>query len=78
VPLSLLELLEPATGAFSADTWTLVATVVRNIVLNWLVLLPLLAAVLVTPRILFALVGEYPDFPFAEFFTRRLLCWWPV
>ncbi|MGB7723925.1 MAG: hypothetical protein WBL65_28750, partial [Bryobacteraceae bacterium] len=58
--------LNPQLGAFSADTWTLVATVVRNIVLNWLVLLPLLAAVLVTPRILFALVGEYPDFPFGR------------
>jgi len=58
--------LNPQLGAFSADTWTLVATVVRNIVLNWLVLLPLLAAVLVTPRILFALVGEYPEFPFGR------------
>jgi hypothetical protein len=56
--------LNPQLGAFSADTWTLVATVVRNIVLNWLVLLPLLAAVLVAPRILFALVEQYPWFPF--------------
>jgi hypothetical protein len=58
--------LNPQLGAFSADTWTLVATVVRNIVLNWLVLLPLLAAVLVAPRILFALVQMYPDFPFGR------------
>ena len=52
--------LNPKLGAFSADTWTLVATILRNIVLNWLVLLPLLAAVLVLPRILFALVQGFP------------------
>ena len=52
--------LNPQLGAFSAETWTLVATVARNIVLNWLVLLPLLAAVLVLPRLLFALIQSYP------------------
>jgi hypothetical protein len=52
--------LNPQLGAFSADTWTLVATVLRNILLNWLVLLPLLAAFLVLPRILFALVEGFP------------------
>ena len=56
--------LNPQLGAFSADTWTLAATVVRNIVLNWLVLLPLLAAVLVAPRVFFAAVEQYPSFPF--------------
>jgi hypothetical protein len=56
--------LNPQLGAFSADTWTLVATVVRNIVLNWLVLLPLLAAVLVAPRVFFATVEQYPWIPF--------------
>lgn len=53
--------LNPQLGAFSADTWTLLATVVRNIVLNWLVLLPLLAAVLMLPRLLWAAIGTYPD-----------------
>jgi hypothetical protein len=52
--------LNPQLGAFSADTWTLVATVVRNIVLNWLVLLPLLAAILMLPRLLWAVIGTYP------------------
>ncbi|MGO9967884.1 MAG: hypothetical protein ACLPY2_11485 [Bryobacteraceae bacterium] len=52
--------LNPEVGAFSADTWTLLATVVRNIVLNWLVLLPLLAAVLMLPRLLWAAIGAYP------------------
>ena len=34
----------PKTGLLSADTWTLVALVVRNLILNWLVLIPLLLA----------------------------------
>jgi hypothetical protein len=53
--------LNPQLGLFSADTWTLVATVVRNIVLNWLVLLPLMAAVLMLPRLLWAAIGAYPS-----------------
>ena len=56
--------LNPQLGAFSADTWTLVATVVRNIALNWLVLLPLLAAVLVLPRVFYTTIEQYPWIPF--------------
>lgn len=41
--------LNPKMGALSADTWTLVATVLRNMILNWLVLIPLFMAVLVLP-----------------------------
>ncbi|MFN7993375.1 MAG: hypothetical protein U0Q18_07225 [Bryobacteraceae bacterium] len=52
--------LNPQLGALSADTWTLVATMLRNIVLNWLVLLPLLAAILMLPRLLWAVIGTYP------------------
>jgi hypothetical protein len=52
--------LNPQVGVFSADTWTLVATILRNIVLNWFVLLPLLAAVLMLPRLLWAAIGAYP------------------
>ena len=58
--------LNPQLGALSADTWTLVATVLRNIILNWLVLLPLLAAVLVVPRILLALGQEFPPIPYSS------------
>jgi patatin-like phospholipase len=42
--------LSPSSGAFSSDVWTLIATVLRNIFLNWLVLIPLLAFVLILPR----------------------------
>jgi hypothetical protein len=43
--------MSPRFGLLSADTWTLVATFFRNLFLNWLVLLPLLAAGLMLPRI---------------------------
>ena len=41
--------LNPRLGLFSGDTWTLVATTVRNILLNWFVLLPFVAAALLVP-----------------------------
>jgi hypothetical protein len=43
--------MSPQLGLLSADTWTLVATFFRNLLLNWLVLVPLLALVLMLPRI---------------------------
>ena len=45
------------TGLFSADLWTLASTYLRNLLLNWLVLLPLIAAVICIPRILPPLIG---------------------
>lgn len=44
--------LSPKLGFLSADTWTLIATVLRNISLNWLVLVPLLMFVLMIPRLM--------------------------
>ncbi|HJQ83781.1 MAG TPA: hypothetical protein VKA21_06890, partial [Candidatus Binatia bacterium] len=41
--------LTPRLGLLSADTWTTGVIVARNLLLNWLVLLPLLAGVLVLP-----------------------------
>jgi Patatin-like phospholipase len=43
--------LSPRRGAFSTDLWTLVATILRNIVLNWLVLIPLVVFVVIVPRL---------------------------
>ncbi|PYT03328.1 MAG: hypothetical protein DMF60_18765 [Acidobacteria bacterium] len=43
--------LSPRLGILSADTWTLIAIYIRNLILNWLVLLPLIAAVLMVPRL---------------------------
>ncbi|MFI5210702.1 MAG: patatin-like phospholipase family protein, partial [Gemmatimonadales bacterium] len=44
--------LTPRAGLFSPDSWMLAATVLRNVLLNWLVILPLLVAVLWVPLIL--------------------------
>jgi Patatin-like phospholipase len=47
--------LNPHLGLFSGDTWALVATTVRNVLLNWFVLIPFLAATLLIP-VLYTLV----------------------
>jgi hypothetical protein len=36
--------LTPAVGLFSGDTWSAAATIARNLLLNWLMLVPLLGA----------------------------------
>jgi hypothetical protein len=48
--------LTPKLGLFSADTWTAAAMVVRNMLLNWLVILPALAAVVAIPWLFLAFV----------------------
>jgi Patatin-like phospholipase len=47
--------LTPKLGLLSTDTWTLAATVGRNMMLNWLVLVPILLFVLMIPRLVLAL-----------------------
>lgn len=41
--------LSPRLGLMSADSWTLVGTYLRNLILNWLVLVPFLLAFLALP-----------------------------
>jgi hypothetical protein len=55
--------LSPKLGFFSADTWTLAATVARNMLLVWLVFIPLLMFALMLPRIVLSLgmVGDHPE-----------------
>ncbi|MDQ6663230.1 MAG: patatin-like phospholipase family protein [Acidobacteriota bacterium] len=48
--------LDPETGLLSADTWTLASTVVRNIFLNWLILIPAIACILLLPRLFLSVV----------------------
>jgi hypothetical protein len=43
--------LSPRLGFLSADTWTLAATVIRNMFLNWMILVPIFAAALLIPRL---------------------------
>lgn len=49
--------LTPKLGLFSGDTWAAAAIIGRNILLNWLVLIPVLAAVIGIPM-LFLLVAQ--------------------
>jgi hypothetical protein len=69
--------LTPKTGAASPDTWTGIATVFRNLVLNWLVFIPALAALLLVPRLIEAWVLSYayrgPGRPC--YFLNSLLPW---
>ena len=51
--------LAPGGGLVSADVWSLALTMARNLILNWLVILPLLAAALLVPRLYFALVHAF-------------------
>jgi len=42
--------LSPRLGLLNADSWTLIAMVLRNLLLNWLVFVPWLVAALLLPR----------------------------
>ena len=46
--------LTPRKGLLSTDTWRAILVVLRNLVMNWLVVLPILFAVIAVPRIYFA------------------------
>ena len=48
--------LTPQLGLLSADTWTFVGSYLRNLVLMWLVLVPLFVGVLAIPRLFVSLV----------------------
>jgi hypothetical protein len=56
--------LTPRLGAFSADTWTLIGTYLRNLLLNWLTFVPLMLAALALPRLCVALLHQ-PAHPWA-------------
>lgn len=52
--------LTPKLGAFSADTWVLIGTYLRNLLLNWLVFLPILLALFALPRVHMSLLVLTP------------------
>ncbi|GAM10153.1 patatin-like phospholipase [Geobacter sp. OR-1] len=49
--------LSPKVGLMNADTWTLAATFIRNMLINWAVILPFLAAALMLPRFMIHVVA---------------------
>lgn len=68
--------LTPRTGLLSADTWALVAIYLRNLLLNWTVMLPILMAILAVPYVLVSAMRQ----PLAALTTRipsgaaKLIC----
>ena len=76
--------LAPRGGVVSADVWTLVTTMSRNLLLNWLVILPILAAALMIPRIYYGGLQavEHPFLTQEQFAAGRLCSvtgdasWW--
>ncbi|HEV7425991.1 MAG TPA: patatin-like phospholipase family protein [Thermoanaerobaculia bacterium] len=55
--------MSPKLGFLSADTWTMASMYVRNLLLNLLVLIPILAAVLAIPRLFAMLLRHDTQFP---------------
>jgi hypothetical protein len=54
--------LSPRLGVMSADSWTLVGTYLRNLVLNWLVFIPFLLSLLALPLLYRAMLRAHaPD-----------------
>ena len=53
--------LTPKTGLMSVDFWTLIATFVRNMFLNWLVLISWLAAAMMIPKFYLAVISLQPN-----------------
>ncbi|HJQ38407.1 MAG TPA: patatin-like phospholipase family protein [Thermoanaerobaculia bacterium] len=56
--------LAPRNTTFSLDTWTLLATYLRNLFLNWTMLVPFLAGVFALPRVFEALIRRNMIEPF--------------
>ena len=50
----------PKVGLLSADTWTFIAIYLRNLLLNWMVFIPLLLSVLTLPRFIVAITITEP------------------
>ena len=51
--------LTPQVGALSADTWAVIATYLRNVMLNMAILIAVVSAVMIVPRLLLWLVTRY-------------------
>ncbi len=64
--------MSPHTGLFSIDTWTLIAFYLRNLLLNWTVSIPLIAAILMLPKLFLTIVNlHYGEYPFVNRAGKR-------
>lgn len=77
--------LTPKVGLLSADTWAVMGMIMRNLLLNWLVFLPLLGGLLLLPRIVQAFIyvmdvsdAQDPSVPaYSSFETLLCYLWLP-
>ncbi|XOV89764.1 MAG: patatin-like phospholipase family protein [Pseudomonadota bacterium] len=53
--------LTPKVGAMSFDFWAILTSVLRNMVLNWMVVIPVIMAVLIIPRLYIGSIA-FPEF----------------
>jgi hypothetical protein len=60
--------LTPRRGLVSGDTWSAVAIVIRNLLLNWLVVVPILLAIVAVPQV-YELAVRLPDDSKRAFWT---------
>ena len=68
--------LTPKTGFFGADTWAVIATYLRNVMLNMTILAAVLSALMLVPRLLLWLVNEYSmAVKYGEVFTPGYARW---
>jgi hypothetical protein len=58
--------LTPSLGLLSADTWTLIALYIRNLVLNWLLFVPFFMGCFMVPRLCVAVLRWANDGPLPE------------
>jgi peptidoglycan hydrolase-like protein with peptidoglycan-binding domain len=68
--------LTPKTGLFGADTWAVIATYLRNVMLNMAILAAVLSALMLVPRLLLWLVNKYSmAVKYGEVFTPGYARW---
>jgi hypothetical protein len=66
--------LTPKLGLLSGDTWAMAGNYLRNLLLNWLVLIPLIAAFLAIPRVVVSVIHTpLSHMPFVEVVTAIAL-----
>jgi hypothetical protein len=70
--------LTPKTGFFSADTWALLATYLRNTILNLTILGLILGALMVLPRLLAVFINNPDNNATIELFHAPLLLHFPM
>ena len=67
-----IKYLTPHTGILSADVWTLIGTMLRNLLVNWMLLVPIIGAAAMLPGLYLGLLG----LPSQSFITREALEAW--